>query len=72
MISNLDPAAGGPRDTANHFLVGLRAGQIVILKPPGSPLTPEQAFNLGIWLVAMSDANAADILRALTDIAKKS
>ena len=70
MISPSDQPGGRPRDTANHFGVGMRGEKIVVMMPPEGPLTPERAFNLGIWLVALSGASGADFIGALKDIAE--
>lgn len=44
-----------PPDTANHFNVGARGDDIVVLSGMGRPLSRERALNLAAWLVALAD-----------------
>lgn len=47
-------------DTANHFLVGAQGETLVILNPPGRPITRREALNLAAWLVVLADVVQPD------------
>jgi len=44
-------------DTTNDFLVSMRRGgeEILLLYPPVTPMTREEALRLAAWLVAIAD-----------------
>lgn len=41
----------------NRFMVGVRAGQVVIMLPPQGPMSKDDAKNLAAWLMAMAGAD---------------
>jgi hypothetical protein len=42
-------------DTFNKYMVGMRAGGIVIMLPPPGPISNEEALVLAAWLVSLAD-----------------
>lgn len=61
-------------DSANHFSVVRKDGKILVhnifVDHPLS-LTPEEATNLGMWLLAMSLADIEAVQRALKEIRER-
>ncbi len=41
----------------NKFMIGTRDGQIIIMLPPQSPMSKDDAKNLAAWLMAMAGAD---------------
>jgi len=44
-------------DSANHFSVTMKDGQIVILRPKSGPMSREEALNMMAWFLALMDPN---------------
>lgn len=42
-------------DTANKYLVGKRAGDIVILNPPRREMSKADALMFAAWIVALAE-----------------
>jgi hypothetical protein len=42
-------------DTFNKFIVAGNAGGTIIMNPPRTPMTKQEALTLAAWLVAMND-----------------
>lgn len=57
-----------PLDTANHFGVASKDGQVVILRPKCGPMSPGEAANLAKWLHVMSQESTADFARGVKEI----
>lgn len=56
-------------DSANHFMVGTTGGgQIVIQRSTRGYLTPAQALNLALWIVAQADPDGKEFQRLLAEI----
>lgn len=56
-------------DIANIFLVGTRGnGNIVIMRPPNRPITPQEAIALAGWLFVLSEAKKEDLEKVIQKI----
>lgn len=55
-------------DTMNKFMVGSRGDRVVVVLPPFSSISKEDAVNLAAWLVVMSDVSRDDWEKFLTEI----
>jgi hypothetical protein len=45
-------------DTQNKFMVGVQGEQIIILRPPTSPISKRDALLFAAWIVTLADDNA--------------
>ena len=51
------PQGQEPIETLNKFLVGVRGDEIVIMNPPRTLISKEDALLLAAYLVAMADTS---------------
>lgn len=52
-------------DTANRFLVGVRADKLLIMNPPQGALTKSEALTFAAWIVALTDCELEEFKRHL-------
>lgn len=50
--------ADKPIDTTNKSIVGASGGGVVIMNPPRGLLSPDDAINLAVYLVLLSEDKA--------------
>lgn len=62
------PEPEEPIETLNQFIVAANGDCIVVMHPPNTPLTKEEALNLAAYLVALADPTHerfAKVLKAI-------
>ena len=54
-------------DTTNRFLVSARGDEVLVLNPPRTGISRDDALNLAAWLVALAGGGEkfAAVLRAV-------
>lgn len=53
---------------SNRHLVGVQGGKVVMMMPPRSPMTKEEACGLAAWLVIMATGDEDDFKKAFDAI----
>ena len=55
-------------DTFNKFMVAGNAGGTIIMNPPRTPMTKQEALLLAAWLVAMNDPGKEEFTTILNAV----